>query len=329
MHKRPMSASQITLAIFACLAVALVVFTQWQVRRIEALYPPRGAFVEIAGGRMHLTQKNATGSARANVLLIHGASGSEADMMAPLGDALAERGFNVYAIDRPGQGYSDRLGGENPALQANLILEAMHKHGVESVIVVAHSLAGIAATNLALDHKAFVHGLVLVAPVTHPWPGGAISWYYKPAALPVIGAIFSNTLAMPAGLALLDRMLEAIFAPQTPPADYAQKTGAERVLRPTSFAANARDVAGSFAFVTRQAPRLKDITAPTAIVTGDADTIVLTHIHSYGSARDIPGATLRILPGVGHSPHWANPMAVVEAVEAVAARMTIAQPARP
>ena len=71
---------------------------------------------------------------------------------------------------------------------------------------------------------------------------------------------------------------------------------------------------------------MKEIIAPTVIVTGDADTIVLTKIHSYGSARDIPGAQLVILPGVGHSPHWADPQAIVAAIENVAARAGVRPP---
>ena len=62
------------------------------------------------------------------------------------------------------------------------------------------------------------------------------------------------------------------------------------------------------------------ITAPTAIVTGDHDGVVLAHVHAYGSARDIPHATLKVLPGVGHSPHWADPDAVVASVLEVAGR---------
>ena len=92
------------------------------------------------------------------------------------------------------------------------------------------------------------------------------------------------------------------------------------VLRPQTFRNNALDVAGIYDFVVRQAPRLPAITAPTTIVTGDHDGIVLTHIHSYGSAREIPGARLIVLPGTGHSPHWSNPEAVIDAVEDVADR---------
>ena len=68
--------------------------------------------------------------------------------------------------------------------------------------------------------------------------------------------------------------------------------------------------------------RMGAITAPTVIVTGDRDGVVWTALHSFGSHRAVRGSTLTVLPGVGHSPHWADPDAIVAAVEDVAARIS-------
>ena len=328
MQPRQMSVSTIILALLAAFIVALAGFTFWQTRRIEARFPARGHFIDVPGGRLHFTERRPART-RAHVVLIHGASGSEADMIEPLGAALAERDLHVWAFDRPGHGYSDRIGAEDPARQTALIRAALQSLGVERAIIVAHSLGGVVGANFAIEYKDFTSGLVLIAPVTHPWPGGGISWYYKPASQRWTGGVFSHLLAMPLGLALLERAIDAVFAPQRPPSDYLQRTGATLVLRPANFAANARDVAGIYDFVTLQAPRLKEISAPTGIITGDADTIVLTQVHSYGSARDIGAATLKVLAGVGHSPHWVDPQSVVEAIDAVALRAGAAQAARP
>ncbi len=40
----------------------------------------------------------------------------------------------------------------------------------------------------------------------------------------------------------------------------------------------------------------------------------LARIHSQGCARDIPGASLTVLEGVGHTPHYADPEAVIAAI---------------
>ena len=94
-----------------------------------------------------------------------------------------------------------------------------------------------------------------------------------------------------------------VFAPQEAPADYAERAAIALVLRPQTFLANARDVAGLNAFVTRQAPRYASIKAPTVIITGDRDTVVSPDIHARRSLRRLPQSKLVVLEGVGHMPH--------------------------
>ncbi len=313
----------IGLGLVGLLVAGLAAYTAIVSARIAAAFPPRGSFVAIPGGRLHYLDKPAIGTERAVVLLLHGASGSGADMMLPLGDGLAARGFRVIAMDRPGLGWSDRPDGvadADPARQAALIRAGLDRLGVKGAIVVGHSLGGLASTALALDDPDLVRGLVLVAAVTHPWPGGGVDWYYRLASAPILGELFTRTITLPLGEAMLDAALKGVFAPQPVPPHYAARVGAARILRPETFRANAQDVAGAYAATLRQAPRLGEIAAPTAVVTGDHDGVVLTKLHSFGSARDIPGATLEVLNGVGHSPHWARPDAVIDAIDGVAKR---------
>src|SRR3954469_2349394 len=206
-----------------CGAVATLVIA----RVIETRYPPAGRFVEVAGGRLHVVEMAPQGrEPEATVLLLHGASGSSGDPMTALGERLARR-FRVVAVDRPGSGWSDRIGGAeaaSPATQARVIRAALREIGIERVIVVGHSWAGALALNLALDHADLVSGLVLLAPVSHPWPGGGISWYYGPATWPVAGRLLTWTLATPAGLLLMGPTVGVVFAPQAPPPDYVARS---------------------------------------------------------------------------------------------------------
>ncbi|UDL93188.1 alpha/beta hydrolase [Lichenihabitans sp. PAMC28606] len=297
-------------------------FSMIEASRIAAQYPATGSFMPVSGGRLHYTERRPDGPSRGTVILLHGATGNQADVMLPLGDRLAALGFRVIAPDRPGHGWSDRPDGESdasPARQATLIRQGLESLGIHHAIVLGHSWSGALAVNFALDQADFTDGLVLVAPVTHPWPGG-VAWYYGPAASPSIGPIFNHVLTMPVGLTMLDAGVRSVFEPQAPPPDFANRTGVYLVLRPSEFTANAQDVFHLEDFVEQQAPRMGRITAPTAIVTGDSDSVVLTRLHSYGSERDIPGATLKVLAGVGHSPHWADPASVVAAIVSVADR---------
>ncbi|HEX8166750.1 MAG TPA: alpha/beta hydrolase [Beijerinckiaceae bacterium] len=309
-----------TALLFLCGALATFFIT----RAIEARYPPAGRFVAVAGGRLHAVETAPQGrEPEATVLLLHGASGSSGDPILALGERLARR-FRVIAVDRPGSGWSDRVGGAeaaSPATQARVIREAMEKLGVGRAIVVGHSWSGALALTLALDHAPMVAGLVLLSPVSHPWPGGGVSWYYGPTTFPVLGRLLTWTLTTPAGLLLMRPTLAAVFAPQQPPPDYLDRSRAPLVLRPKAFRANAEDVAGLYAFVSAQSRRYGAIRTPTVIVSGSADTIVWTSLHSRSLEREIPGARLVVLPGVGHMPHHAAPDLVASEIEALAAEV--------
>lgn len=310
--------------------LALYAFSRWKTIAFERAFPPRGEFFPSGGGRLHATRRDPARPSRGDVVLVHGASGNQADMMLALGDRLADRGFRVFAVDRPGHGYSARAmrDGWSPAVQASAIRAALEAAGVRRAIVVGHSWAGAVATNFALDHADFAEGAVLLAPVTHPWPGG-VRWYYTLAATPIVGWLFAHVLVAPIGLASLRGAVAGVFAPQPTPPDYAARTGAVLALRPRVFRANAQDIVRLRAFLEAQAPRLPQIDIPVAVLTGDRDGVVLTEVHSHGCARDIRGARLRILPGVGHSPHWADPDTTAGFIEELAARVQSARAMRP
>jgi pimeloyl-ACP methyl ester carboxylesterase len=207
-------------------------------------------------------------------------------MVVALAGPLSEH-RRVIAVDRPGHGWSDRPGGRadaSPARQADLVAEALGELGVERVVVVGHSLAGAAATSLALNHGECVAGLVLLSAVTHPWPGG-IAWYYRLAATPILGRLFVDTIMTPVGAWGLETAAAGSFSPSAGPADYADATSAALVLRPDEFRWNGQDVAALKAFVTAQAPRYHEIDVPCAIIASAEDTVVSTDIHSRSIAR--------------------------------------------
>lgn len=301
--------------------LALWIATRIAVARIEAAHPPAGRFVTVPGGRLHVIEAGLPeGQAQASVLFLHGASSNAADPLFALASRLQDR-YRLIAIDRPGHGWSERPGGAadaSPARQAAGIRAALAALTDRPVIVVAHSLAGAVGTALALDHPDAVAGLVLLAPVTHPWPGG-IAWYYHVATAPVLGPLFVHTLAVPVGLAVLEAGASSVFAPQRMPGDYLDRAGIRLLMRPATFAANAQDVAGLHAFVSRQQDRYSQIRVPTSIITGDVDDTVSPVIHSAAIARQIAGARHIVLPNVGHQPHYAAPDVVAAEIDAVAA----------
>ncbi len=318
--------------VVASLALAfagLATFTLLFSRAVEARYPVVGALVDVGPGALHVVETAPRGPERGAVLLTHGASGNFADLHVALAESLATLGFRVFAIDRPGHGWSDRLGprreAASPRVQAQWLRLALQKRGVESAIVVSHSLSGVLGLAMALDAPAFTRGLVLLAPVAYPWQGG-VSWYYGIAASPLMGGAFRWLLAPLLGLATLNKALVATFAPNAVPRDYAERTRVSLVLRPWQFLANAEDFVDLCNHAATLSPRYGEIARPTAIIMGEFDTLVSRSMHAERCAHEIAGATLCIMKGIGHSPHFADPGAVVAEIVEVDRRAGISSP---
>jgi pimeloyl-ACP methyl ester carboxylesterase len=299
--------------------LAAIVATAIVAARIEEENPPEGVFAEVTGGRLHLYELGTGDPDRLPIVLLHGATSNARDMVHALGADLA-RHRRVIAVDRPGHGWSDRPGGRrdaSPARQAELIMEALRRRGVERFTVAGHSWAGSLAAHLALAYPSEVAGLVILSGATHPWPGG-INWYYRLSAMPVLGRIFVHTVMTPVGSWGLSKSAAEAFIPHPGPADYARKTAAALVLRPREFRWNGQDVADLKAFLMREAPRYGEIRVPTAIIADPADHVVHTRVHAEPLSRMIIGAKLTLTSGAGHQIHYTAKETVLAEIERVA-----------
>jgi pimeloyl-ACP methyl ester carboxylesterase len=275
----------------------------------EAETPPAGHFVAVPGGRLHYADTAPGDSARPAVVLLHGASSHHSDLFHVFAPRLSAQA-RVLAFDRPGHGWSDRLRGRemaSPTHQAQAVLAALDSLGIKRAVIVAHSLAGAMATSMGLQRPDVVIGLVLIGAVTHPWPRAKITWYYHPAAHPLLGPLFVRSVVTPIGSAILERSAVGVFAPQAMPRDYLESARLGLALRPRSFEANAQDVAGLYAHVSEHAPRYPALTMPVTAIAGEDDTIVWTEVHSVAITREVSQGRLFKLPGVGHMPHHAAP----------------------
>lgn len=303
-------------------AVALLgaggVLTMLEAARIEAAHPAAGFFIEVDGGRLHALEIAPPPGCehRLPIVLVHGASGNLNDLRLALGDRLA-RDRRVILVDRPGHGWSDRPGGAaaaSPARQAALIMEALERIGVQRFYLLGHSLGGAVASAMALQWPERLAGLVLLAPVTHPWEGG-IDWYNVILSTPVVGRVFAHTVAVPLSFLMLDGGVASVFAPQSAPADYVRRAAIRLLLRPDQFVANAQDIAALKAFVSTQVPRYAELGVPTVILSGTSDGTVAPSLHSQALAAAVPDARLIMLAGIGHMPHHTSTDRVVAAVE--------------
>lgn len=310
------------LSLVAVLIIAAFVYTEVQVYRIERAAPPIGEYMAVGDVRLHYVDVAADDPDAPVIVFIHGASGNLRDPLLAFRAGLMRR-YRLIFVDRPGHGYSSRgTGGaaenmSDPAAQARVIHGLLANLGIERAVIVGHSLGASVAAAYAVIFKSETAGLALIAPATHPWPGG-VEWYYNVAMWPVIGPLFTHTLVMPVGEQLMPGAVRAVFGQTPVPPNYVTGAGIRLVLRPAQFRANAEDVWNLNANVTRMAPRYREITAPTVIIAGGEDTVVRNDIHAEALVREIAGSKLIVLPHAGHAPQFTAPDQVLDLIRGLA-----------
>jgi pimeloyl-ACP methyl ester carboxylesterase len=309
----------ILIGVVATLAV-LALLTQAGVLWLQHRFPPQGEMIAVGGGMLHVVDLGPRDLAEPPIVMIHGASSNLGAMRLPLGDELAKN-HRVILIDRPGHGWSPRddLAHSSLAMQAKAIGEALDRLGVSHAIVVAHSMGGAVGARMALDQPQRVAGLVMLAAATHPWPGGGVGQLNKILTMPVIGPLLAYTITLPIGLFLVEPGARSVFAPQAMPDGYVAATATPLLLRPREMLANAWDLTTLNAALGEQVSRYPQITAPTIVLHGDADTTASLNVHSRPFAGEVPGAKLVVLPGVGHIVQNAVPDLVQREIEALIA----------
>lgn len=118
-------------------------------------------FTDVDGLHLHYQQ---FGERSAPVLLlIHGYTASTA-VWRTVAPSLAERGFQVIALDLVGFGYSSKPAWFDYSIQsqARVVSRFMNRLGVGKATVVGSSYGGAVASTLALDYPERVEKLVLV-----------------------------------------------------------------------------------------------------------------------------------------------------------------------
>jgi pimeloyl-ACP methyl ester carboxylesterase len=312
--------SMVAVIVVAALAF-LALVTQAGVFFAERAHPAQGSMIEVAGAALHIVDIGPRNAVGPPIVMLHGASSNLEVMRQPVGQRLAEN-HRVILIDRPGHGWSTRanLQDSTPEIQGRMIDEALAKLGVGRAIFLVHSWAGALGLRMALDYPQRTAGLVMLAPVAYPWPGG-VGQYNRLATLPVIGPLLAYTITLPLGTFVAESGARGVFLPQTMPDGFIKNTATSLLLRPREFLANAWDLVTLKAAVAEQAPRYAGIKAPITILSGDVDKTVSTSIHSRPLAATAPNARLIVLTGVGHMVQNAVPDLVISEIEAMIGRM--------
>lgn len=290
-------------------------------RAAEAAHPPLGECLRLADRTVHLFDRPGTDPDAVPLVFVHGASGNAREPALAFAEAFARH--RLIFFDRPGHGWSTRHGAADasPTAQARVLADLMTAKGIERAIVVGHSWGGSVAAAFGVHHPDRAAGLVFLAPATHPWPGAVIDILYRISAAPIAGTLLDGLVVPLVGRLMIDKSIAGVFAPDPAPAGYRRAIGADLVLRPAEWRANAEDVYRLHAHVSELSPRYPEITAPTLIVSGTHDPIVRADIHAEGLEKDIAGSRLVWLDDIGHMPHHAARDRVIEEIEGLIAEV--------
>jgi pimeloyl-ACP methyl ester carboxylesterase len=303
--------------LLAIVIAGLVWFTANTARRVEAMLPPRGQFMDIDGQRIHYTD---TGGAKPPIVMIHGLGGN----LLHFGYAMAEKLANDYRIilvDRPGAGYSTRPDDAPATLtaQARTIATLIRRLGLKQPLVVGHSLGGALSLAIALDHPDCAGGLALLAPLTHA--RDEVPEVFRGLAIssPLMRKAVAWTVATPLGIRRGPQLLAEVFAPESAPADFPIRAGGVLGLRPQAFYATSTDMVSVNETLPGYMARYKSLDIPMAMLFGREDRILDYRAQGEAMKATCPALDLELTTG-GHMLPITQPDRCVALVRRVAER---------
>lgn len=252
----------------------------------------RGEFVDVGDVRLYYYAAGTRGSGEP-VVFVHGFPTSSHlwGRVVP----LMPKGHRVLVVDLLGYGRSDRPGGADLSIRghADRLLRLLDLLGINYAAIVGHDLGGAIGIDLALRAPARVSRLCLVDTVAFDeWPGHEVR--LARATMPLTRYLPSSWI----GSILRADLLRGYVSNEV------GIHSVDQFIRPFSDADGVAALVAHLAALdasetVAQAPRLKDIVAPTALVWGAEDPFLPAELGRRLQAA-IPGATLDVVPGARH-----------------------------
>jgi len=292
----------------------LVIFTAVTARRVEQALPPRGQFIDVSGARIHYLDKGSGPP----IVIIHGLGGQIGNFTYALLERLTDE-FRVILMDRPGSGYSRRAPGATGRIteQAAIVAEFIRTLGLQRPLLVGHSLGGAIALGVALDHPQVIKGLALIAPLTHvpkhvPAPFRALEIKSN-----FLRWLMAWTVATPIGIRRGNAILDAIFSPDSAPADFPIRGGGILGLRPRSFYNTSSDMRAVNLDLGKMVARYASLQVPVRILYGTSDQVLSHQVHGEAMKAKSSLVSVELVPG-GHMLPISAPDLTAEFIKAAA-----------
>jgi len=202
-------------------------------------------------------------STKPTLLFIHGAPSSLSYWRGYLSDSILCNKATIYALDRPGYGYSG-LADPMPDIEAQAavirpILDSLH-HAHHPIIVVGVSYGAPIACRLTMDYPQLVDGLVLTGPAIGP----GLEHYFW----------FTHIIESPLIHWTIPRML--------------QSANQEKIHHKEEL--------------TKMLPSCIRVHVPVAYLQGANDELVLTSNADFARTHltNVPSLDIQMIPGRGH-----------------------------
>jgi pimeloyl-ACP methyl ester carboxylesterase len=266
-----------------------------KLQRVEAKY---GRTITVDGGPVHVLE--AGDKAGPPVLMLHGCGSLAEEVMSP----FSNMALHIIAPDRPGFGFSGALGQtqRGPLAQSYWLEHLAAALKIDRVILVGHSIGCAPAILLADRRPDIVKSLLLMAPFCRPTPEQKML-LLRLATAPGIGPFFSRHVVYRFADYFGRRVIRAAMHPNPVPAHLlefpyhhaarhqALRTMADELLQ---FNADMASFAGR-------------VDCPTYVIHGAEDQTAKASWHLPWLTERVPNVDVRLLQGVGHNPHHAEP----------------------
>jgi pimeloyl-ACP methyl ester carboxylesterase len=269
-----------------------------------------GQVLDLPGGDLNVTDRGPRDAP--TILLVHcyTCSMSYWQRLEP----LLRRDHRVITVDLLGHGDSEKpKDGYSMEHQADTIAQALDELGAPRVLAVGQSLGGPISTALAQRHPDKVRGLVIMDSASQT-KYVELPLTAKIARAPVIGPAIKQVVP---DSTIHKELSKAFHEGFDFPDTFVENV---KEMTYTAFAESPKE-GGDFTDAQHLDDRIASTRLPVTVIFGAEDRIV--NPDSADDYRDIPGAKVVVLPGIGHTPQMEAPArsaALVRTQDRAAAR---------
>lgn len=280
------------LAVLAALLVVNAVIVGGETKAASA--DGAGRVLDLPGGDLHVTDRGPRDAP--TILLVHCYTCSM-DYWQRL-QPLLVRDHRVIAVDLLGHGRSEMADdGYSMEHQADTIAEALDALDAKPVLAVGQSLGGPVSTALAQRHRDKVRGLVIMDSSSQT-KYVSLPLTARLARMPLIGPALKQIAP---DSTIHKELSKAFHEGFDFPDSFVDDV---KAMTYTSFA-ESYEGGRDFTADERLDDRIASTRLPVTVIFGAEDRIV--DPESANDYRDIPGAKVVVLPGIGHTPQMEAP----------------------